>query len=221
MGKVSENLAHHRKKRLERNRASARLSRRRRKHYLEVLEDRVKELSVTMDAGRRQHTKKAVQAIREGRTACLQMAERDLFSFCANANSTGGRHRSRSHCDSRGSLMDGDEDDEPPLEETAMSHTSISHINKSNTGSSGSVSVNPKLDARFVALQSKWNRMSTDLSQVVMEFHKEQLQSLVIPPHYKFMLWLTLQNEPFYRGGRSSSERLSAARIGEKVSLGC
>jgi hypothetical protein len=33
------------------------------------------------------------------------------------------------------------------------------------------------------------------------------------------MMWLTLQTDTYYRGGRAASERLSAARIGERVSI--
>jgi hypothetical protein len=42
--------------------------------------------------------------------------------------------------------------------------------------------------------------------------------SLVQPPSNRFVLWLSLQDDRFFRGGRSASERLSAARIGERVS---
>jgi len=167
LGKVTGDLAQHRKKRLERNRASARLSRRRRKQYLEVLEDRVKELSVIMDSGRRHHVAVALQTINQARLERLALAERELFAFTATATVPTSTTLLERHCQ---------------VLQTTLSST---------------------------APQFK----------IVLEFQKEQLQTLVIPPHYKFILWMTLQNEPFFRGGRSSSERLSAARIGEKVSL--
>ena len=47
---------------------------------------------------------------------------------------------------------------------------------------------------------------------------KQQLMSLVQPTEIKYLLWLSLQNDQLFRGGRSPSERLSAARIGERVS---
>ena len=47
----------------------------------------------------------------------------------------------------------------------------------------------------------------------------QQLQSFSLPPLTKFFLWLTLQGDVFFRGGRAASERLSAARIGERPLL--
>ena len=49
-------------------------------------------------------------------------------------------------------------------------------------------------------------------------FGRENLKSLIIPPSCKFVMWLTLQNDVYFRGGRAASERLSAAGIGERVS---
>jgi len=39
----------------------------------------------------------------------------------------------------------------------------------------------------------------------------------LLPSFTPFLLWLTLQNDNFFRGGRAQSERLSAARIGERL----
>ncbi|KAK1746895.1 hypothetical protein QTG54_002239 [Skeletonema marinoi] len=39
----------------------------------------------------------------------------------------------------------------------------------------------------------------------------------LLPSLTPFLLWLTLQNDDFFRGGRAQSERLSAARIGERL----
>ena len=60
-----------RQRRLERNRESARLSRRRRKQYLEVLEDKVSALSEEMDVGRRAHVKSAVGQIKSLRKSAI------------------------------------------------------------------------------------------------------------------------------------------------------
>lgn len=60
------------------------------------------------------------------------------------------------------------------------------------------------------------SRTSKEL-RVAATFQTQQLQSLSLPPHMKFLLWLTLQNDTYFRGGRAASERLSAARIGERV----
>jgi hypothetical protein len=142
-------LNHRRQKRLERNRESARLSRRRRKQYLEVLEDRVTLLSVEMDKGRRQHVTNAVDELKAKRLAVLTS--------------------------------------EPPSSMT------------------------------LPTVANNLSRASTEL-RVAATFQMQQQSSLSLPSHSKFLLWLTLQNDAYFRGGRASSERLSAARIGERVS---
>jgi hypothetical protein len=53
---------------------------------------------------------------------------------------------------------------------------------------------------------------------VLNSFLGQQLKSFSLPSHAKFILWLTLQGDLYFRGGRAASERLSAARIGERVS---
>lgn len=136
-----------RQKRLERNRESARLSRRRRKQYLEVLEDRVNQLSLEMDKGRRAHVAVALPSILEQREQALQ--NQDLAAL-----------------------------------ETILSR-------------------------------------SSDELRVAATFQSQQVQSLVFPPHAKFLLWLSLQTDTYFRGGRAPSERLSAARIGERVCCSC
>lgn len=69
------------------------------------------------------------------------------------------------------------------------------------------------------ALVTHLSRTSTEL-QVVQTFMRQHLLSLVQPPSNRFVFWLSLQDDGFYRGGRNASERLSAARIGERVSNG-
>jgi len=132
-----------RQKRLERNRESARLSRRRRKQYLEVLEERVNQLSFEMDKGRREHVAMALPVVQEQRLIALQ--NQDL-----------------------------------------------------------------------AALGTSLSRASREMS-VAATFQSQQLQSLVFPPHVKFLLWMSLQTDAYFRGGRAASERLSAARIGERM----
>lgn len=127
-----------RQKRLERNRESARLSRRRRKQYLEVLESKVTELSDEMDQGRRRHVSQALSSI---------MAQR-------------------------------------------------------LKGITGPTVARTSAELRLAAT-----------------FRSQQIQSLCTPPSTKFIFWLTLQNDVYFRGGRAASERLSAARIGERVSF--
>ena len=67
------NLNVRRQKRLERNRKSTRLSRR--KQYLEVLEERVTFLSEEMDRGRREHVLNAVRNYNTLRAEVLKDTE--------------------------------------------------------------------------------------------------------------------------------------------------
>mmetsp|Transcript_5681 Transcript_5681/g.13389 ORF Transcript_5681/g.13389 Transcript_5681/m.13389 type:complete len:711 (+) Transcript_5681:158-2290(+) len=141
-----------RQKRLERNRESARLSRRRRKQYLEVLEERVTQLSIEMDQGRREHAGTAMETVIKKRKDAILKAEAPIQEFIT------------------------------------------------------------KLDRGL-------SRTSSELS-VLSTFCIQQLKSLSLSPHSKFILWLTLQGDSYFRGGRAASERLSAARIGERMLLG-
>eukprot|EP00521_Asterionellopsis_glacialis_P006495 CAMPEP_0195282006 /NCGR_PEP_ID=MMETSP0707-20130614/1079_1 /TAXON_ID=33640 /ORGANISM="Asterionellopsis glacialis, Strain CCMP134" /LENGTH=805 /DNA_ID=CAMNT_0040340955 /DNA_START=214 /DNA_END=2631 /DNA_ORIENTATION=- len=145
-GSSSGTGTNRRQKRLERNRESARLSRRRRKQYLEVLEERVNMLSIEMDKGRREHVSKSIKTIVDKRNVILQDPHHNGV----------------------------------PL------------------------------------LTGVLSRTSNEL-RVAATFQSQQLQSLSLPPETKFLLWLTLQNDNYFRGGRAASERLSAARIGERM----
>jgi len=148
----TEDTVKRRQKRLERNRESARLSRRRRKQYLEVLEENVNQLSRELDQGRREHVSKAIWTIHNKRLELLA----------------------------------------GPGKEDRIEN--------------------------LAPLEKGLSRTSKEL-MVVNTFQWQQLKSFVLPPSSKFTLWLTLQNDTFFRGGRASSERLSAARIGERVRL--
>ena len=148
--------------RLERNRESARLSRRRRKQYLEVLEERVSQLSLEMDKGRRDHANQAIPLILTKRNQMLEAAMEQL-KLHATANSTDQVDRS---------LW--------TLEDGPLSRHSLTLL-------------------------------------LLSTFYTQQLKSISLPSHSKYVLWLTLQNDTYFRGGRAASERLSAARIGERV----
>lgn len=145
-------------RRLERNRESARLSRRRRKQYLEVLEEKVNVLSEQMDVGRRQHVINAIGDVQRVRKSLIDEA----------------------------SLLDPND---------------VASIGKATQMIDGFTS--PTCRELSLALQ----------------FHVQQMKSLVLPPQTRFILWLTLQNDSYYLGGRDSQQRLSAARIGEKLLL--
>eukprot|EP00978_Attheya_sp_CCMP212_P046957 scaffold421147_cov47-Attheya_sp.AAC.3 len=173
----TNNNVNRRQKRLERNRESARLSRRRRKHYLEILEGRVTTLSEEMDRGRRDHVAVAVKTVCSMRRDLFAQAERDLHV-----------------------------DFSQQLSLSSISSSSISNLPKNI----------PKLEQYARRLDTGLSRMSDDL-MMAATFQKEQLRSFALPPQSKFILWLTLQNDIYFRGGRAASERLSAARIGEKM----
>lgn len=134
---------------MERNRESARLSRRRRKHYLEILEERVTQLSTEVDEGRRSHAAQAVTVTLNKRREVLEAPDQT--------------------------------DDE-----------------------------------KIRLLDSGLGRTSPEM-MLVSTFKYQQLKSFSLPAHSKFILWLTLQNDQYFRGGRAASERLSAARIGERM----
>jgi hypothetical protein len=147
-------------KRLERNRESARLSRRRRKQYLEVLEEKVTNLCHELDKGRREHVLSALNTYKQKRQVLLKQIESEL-----------------------------DPDDDLVAE---------------------------KLYQNVTLLTSKLSYSSSEL-MLAATFGREYLKSLIVSPTKKFILWLILQNDVYFRGGRAASERLSAARIGEKV----
>lgn len=166
-GGGSDPALQRRQKRLERNRESARLSRRRRKQYLEVLEARVTEYSHDMDLGRRAHVANAVTAIQTQRQQLLVLL---LGQSGEAAGSGSGIHN--------------------------LSDTDVA--------------------VRVRQLYTNLSRTSPEL-MVATTFRSQQLKSFALPPESKFVAWLTLQSDAYFRGGRAASERLSAARIGERV----
>ncbi len=159
-----------RQKRLERNRESARLSRRRRKQYLEILEDRVNFLSNELDLSRRDHVLNSTKVITKLRNDLLLLQDQ------------------QDQQQGQGQV--------PKQEQQQLQHNLIKNIS---------------------LLTNQLNRTSDEL-KLCITFGKEYGKSLIVPPTLKFVLWLTLQNDVYYRGGRAASERLSAARIGERVS---
>ena len=179
-------------KRLERNRESARLSRRRRKQYLEELEIKVTSLSEEMDRGRMNHASMAAKTLRSMRIAKLMEVER--FMTGATGYGTSG---------------------------VAGTAAGNNHKQRGIKVASTKAQRYACLEQRALPLETCLSRTNDELL-IVGTFYKQQLMSLVQPTASKFVLWLTLQKDGFYRGGRAASERLSAARIGERVSfLGC
>ncbi|GMI49146.1 hypothetical protein TrCOL_g7710 [Triparma columacea] len=147
-----------RQRRLERNRESARLSRRRRKQYLEVLEEKVNVLSEQMDSGRRQHVLNAIEDIKKVR---------------------------------RGLIDDA----------VTLDSADVQGVGKATQ------------------MIDSYTSASCRELRLALQFYVQQMKSLVLPPQTRFILWLTLQNDCYFAGGRDSSQRLSAARIGEKLLL--
>lgn len=165
-------------RRLERNRLSAQLSRRRRKQYLEELEDRVVRLSLDMDSGRRKHAFQAIDRITEMRQQVLSSAEavvREIESLAGNMDQENQTMMLEFQLQNYMRLLE----DEGPLARTK----------------------------------------STELL-ILNSFLGQQLKSFSLPSQSKFILWLSLQGDIYYRGGRAASERLSAARIGERMLAG-
>jgi hypothetical protein len=77
-----------------------------------------------------------------------------------------------------------------------------------------------QLDNYLRLLENAGPLSRTDSEELLIlnSFLGQQLKSFSLPSHAKFILWLSLQGDIYYRGGRAASERLSAARIGERVS---
>eukprot|EP00553_Chaetoceros_curvisetus_P002440 CAMPEP_0204616562 /NCGR_PEP_ID=MMETSP0717-20131115/3770_1 /ASSEMBLY_ACC=CAM_ASM_000666 /TAXON_ID=230516 /ORGANISM="Chaetoceros curvisetus" /LENGTH=113 /DNA_ID=CAMNT_0051629831 /DNA_START=88 /DNA_END=426 /DNA_ORIENTATION=+ len=81
---LATNPPDRKQKRLQRNRESARLSRRRRKQYLEVLEERVNFLCEEMDRGRREHVLSALSNIRAMRTEVMNVLVEGVMASTSN-----------------------------------------------------------------------------------------------------------------------------------------
>ena len=150
-----------RQSRLQRNRESARLSRKRRKQYLELLEERVDQLSETLDGARRQHVANAVTTFNQKRIEYILQQQQQQHCHASNVTPEAAR-------------------------------------------------------AAVWTLENHLSRTNEEL-MIATTFSYQQLKSFSIPPSMQFTLWLTLQTDTYFRGGRTASERLSAARIGERV----
>ena len=146
---------------MQRNRESARLSRKRRKQYLELLEERVDQLSETLDGARRQHVANAVTTFNQKRIEYILQQQQQQHCHASNVTPEAAR-------------------------------------------------------AAVWTLENHLSRTNEEL-MIATTFSYQQLKSFSIPPSMQFTLWLTLQTDTYFRGGRTASERLSAARIGERV----
>ena len=193
-----------RQKRLERNRESARVSRRRRKFYLEELECKVTKLSEQMDTGRMKHACAALPSVRNARAAVLNDVERCCISFypiTAYTPNPLSTMMTTTTTNKEEEMDMSNPHQKLPQQQQQLHYSATVH----------------NIDAASPLFTKQLSRTNDEL-QIVQIFMKQQLASLVQPILTKFVLWLSLQNEEYYRGGRSASERLSAARIGERVS---
>ena len=172
-----------RNKRLERNRESARASRRRRKQYLEDLDARVMQMGIDMDKGRIAHACSALKIVRAMRLGKVNEIEKKMPLRTAPI---GNRKSGISH------------------------NVTTTRVVPPSAPRSG-------LDDSANTLLTALSRANPEL-HIAQVFLKQQLMSILQSSGSKFFLWASLQHEEFYRGGRSPSERLSAARIGERVS---
>mmetsp|Transcript_17230 Transcript_17230/g.36340 ORF Transcript_17230/g.36340 Transcript_17230/m.36340 type:complete len:1203 (-) Transcript_17230:560-4168(-) len=265
-----------RQKRLERNRESARASRRRRKQYLEELETKVNNLSLEMDRGRLNHACMGVRTIRGMRLGKVRELERTLALSTAPSPSAGlkngkaggvtlalgssvgsGKANGGNNAAAKPAMAAKAAAPFAPSSAGTAAAAALAAKNRNTrikgpvrsgiahnvtsvptplppnhpsnhhyrsiaaaAASSASAAANPtaSLEQQLTDLTSggKLSRTSDEL-QIAQTFLKQQLMSLVQPTSSRFVLWLTLQKDGFYRGGRSASERLSAARIGERL----
>jgi hypothetical protein len=210
-----------RQKRLERNRESARVSRRRRKFYLEELECKVTKLSEEMDIGRMKHACNGLTSVRNARATVLNEVER-CMPFYPTYNGVANPLAS--------TIMMTTKEEEEQVDLSNNTHRKLPSLSSSgihhNITVPASATPNSHVSHHPTTLHNvdttplftpQLSRTNDEL-QIVQIFMKQQLTSLVQPTLTKFVLWLSLQNEEYYRGTRSASERLSAARIGERVS---
>jgi len=236
-----------RQKRLERNRESARASRRRRKQYLEELEHNVHTLSTEMDSGRVHHALegvKVVTGLREKKV--LEILERwndhdddidmnggggNVFTNKSSSSTSGVKHnvipktvaaptthqqhhQRQQQSSSRGLLLQNAN----IILATSLSRTqpSFQVANAFFQQQLKSLILTHKQPITASASSSPHHPASAAAS-VVAATASSPILGPLLPSLTPFILWLTLQNDNFFRGGRGHSERLSAARIGERL----
>lgn len=228
-----------RQKRLERNRESARASRRRRKQYLEELETNVHNLNTKMDSGRVLHALEGVKVV-AGMRKGMVLKTLDLLNGTAAAGSGSGDVDMSDESSERRSII-------ATKSSSGVKHNVVPKISPPPIQHREQPQSLPEsLRTSNVTLTTSLSRTQPSF-QVVNTFFQQQLKSLILthkqpitsatpnpaaaalsasgtpilgpllPSLTPFLLWLTLQNDDFFRGGRAQSERLSAARIGERM----
>ena len=160
-----------RQQRLARNRESARQSRRRKKQYLELLHEKVSQLTTEIDGLRRAHFARAEQRFREQRRAFLESLEA-RSAACEAARVDFGRSEGVGSNDFR---VDASAQKEARSQSMALRST-----------------LEEALSARFGA----W----TQERRAVSAFYFKELKALLLPPYVRFLLWIMEQGEPCYSG---------------------
>ncbi|ETV72424.1 hypothetical protein H257_12554 [Aphanomyces astaci] len=136
-----------RRKRLERNRESARQSRRRKKQYLELLEGKVAQLTDEIDEAREEHLDSADSTINALKNQLVTSLNKLLDNHPPSAPLPS------------------------PLED--------------------------ELREGVYSIQTRFGPNAKE-RQAVVNYHFTQLDSLLLPPYTRFLLWMSIQDEVFY-----------------------
>ncbi|ETW03592.1 hypothetical protein, variant [Aphanomyces invadans] len=142
-----------RRKRLERNRESARQSRRRKKQYLELLEGKVAQLTEEIDEAREVHLDSADSTINALKNQLVTSLNKLLDNYPPNTPL-------------------------PP-------------------------SVDAEVRAGVHSIQDRFGPNAKE-RQAVVNYHFTQLDSLLLPPYTRFLLWMSIQDESFYTKANTS-----------------
>eukprot|EP00577_Skeletonema_sp_RCC1716_P003424 CAMPEP_0113428116 /NCGR_PEP_ID=MMETSP0013_2-20120614/31690_1 /TAXON_ID=2843 ORGANISM="Skeletonema costatum, Strain 1716" /NCGR_SAMPLE_ID=MMETSP0013_2 /ASSEMBLY_ACC=CAM_ASM_000158 /LENGTH=976 /DNA_ID=CAMNT_0000316641 /DNA_START=1 /DNA_END=2931 /DNA_ORIENTATION=+ /assembly_acc=CAM_ASM_000158 len=231
-----------RQKRLERNRESARASRRRRKQYLEELESNVHNLSTDMDSGRMLHALEGVKVVAgmrkgkvlkilellNGTTASdvggdidMNDASRGGRSIIATKTSSGVKHNVIPKTTVPLPPTTQQQPQQPQSLQGLLQHTNTSLTTSLSRTQPSFQVVNTffqqQLKSLILTHKQPITSATPNPAAAALSTSGSPILGPLLPSLTPFLLWLTLQNDDFFRGGRAQSERLSAARIGERL----
>ncbi|KAL3802248.1 hypothetical protein HJC23_001792 [Cyclotella cryptica] len=193
-------------KRLERNRESARLSRKRRKAYLEELEAKVHSLSAQMDRERILYANGFLRQVRDRIKSAIYGENHAAEKAITVVRNPLAQHQQQQQ--QQNALGQGIKHNVQSLPPPSL-HAGFNNANGNNNN-------NTVNNNNVIHNLHNVTRLPSAL-QIIYTFQHQYQSSLVVSKESKFILWLMLQKEGFWRGGRGSSERLSAARIGERL----
>ncbi|KAF0692543.1 Aste57867_16355 [Aphanomyces stellatus] len=155
-----------RRKRLERNRISARDSRRRKKQFLEFLEEKVAQLTDEIDSSRADLLDSTDKTLTSLKTHFVSSVHGKIAAYAAN------------------SPLPPDVDDE--VRNTVQ------------------------------MIQERYGPNSQE-RQAVLNYHFQQLDTLLLPPYTRFLLWLSVQDEAFFAKTTASNKKLAEAERKESA----